>query len=121
MVVWEPSSEEVERAEVTAFARWIEETRSVRVTESYDQLWRWSTDDVEGFWRAIWERYDVQASGRPKAVLSGRELPGARWFEGVSLNYAEHVFRDRTEASTALFFAGEDRSFGSWSWGELHA
>jgi acetoacetyl-CoA synthetase len=121
MVVWEPSPEEIERAEVTAFADWIEETRSVRVTESYDQLWRWSTDDVEGFWQAIWERYDVQASGRPKAVLSGREMPGARWFEGVSLNYAEHVFRDRDATATALLFAGEDRPLGTWSWGELHA
>ena len=101
MVVWEPSVEEVERAEVTAFARWVEETRSVRVTESYDQLWRWSADDVEGFWRAVWERYDVQASGRATAVLSGREMPGATWFEGVSLNYAEHVFREDGPAAPA--------------------
>jgi acetoacetyl-CoA synthetase len=124
MVVWEPSPEDVARAEVTAFAQWIEETRSVRVTESYDQLWRWSTDDVEGFWQAVWERYDVQASGRPRAVLSGRAMPGARWFDGVALSYAEQVFRDRDDAAVALLFAGEGRddgALGAWTWGELRA
>jgi acetoacetyl-CoA synthetase len=121
MVVWEPSAEEVERAAITSFARWIEETRSVRVTESYEQLWRWSVDDVEGFWQAVWERFDVQATGRPRAVLDTRAMPGARWFQGVSLNYAEHVFRARDDAALALQFAGEDGVVGTWSWGELRA
>jgi acetoacetyl-CoA synthetase len=104
---------------ITAFARWVQETRSVRVTESYDQLWRWSVDDLDGFWRAIWEFFDVQADGAPGAVLASREMPGARWFPGPRLNYAEHVFRDKDDNTIALWHAGEGRATATWTWGEL--
>jgi acetoacetyl-CoA synthetase len=104
--------------EITAFARWVQETRSVRVTESYDQLWRWSVDDLDGFWRAIWEYFDVQADGAPGPVLASREMPGAQWFPGTRLNYAEHVFRGKDDGAVALHHASETGA-GAWTWGEL--
>jgi acetoacetyl-CoA synthetase len=104
--------------EITAFARWVEATRSVRVTEAYDQLWRWSVDDLDGFWRAIWEYFDVQADGAPDRVLAAREMPGAEWFPGTRLNYAEHVFRGKDDDSVALHHASETAA-GAWTWGEL--
>jgi acetoacetyl-CoA synthetase len=120
--LWSPSAERVERARLTAFARWVQETRSVKVTESYDQLWSWSVRDVEGFWEAIWEHFDVQASGPGGPVLADASMPGARWFPTKSLNYAEHVLRaDRDPGALAIQFATEDGALDQWSWGRLRA
>ena len=59
----------------------------------YDALWRWSVDDLDGFWRAVWEHFDVPAEGDPSVALAHESMPGARWFPGVRLNYAEVVLR----------------------------
>ena len=59
--------------------------------EDYDALWKWSVTDLEGFWAGVWDWFGVL--GRYDRVLSSRDLPGARWFEGATLNYAEHVLR----------------------------
>lgn len=57
----------------------------------YDSLWKWSVTDLEGFWAAVWEWCDVM--GTFERVLSSRDMPGARWFEGAEVNYAEHALR----------------------------
>ncbi len=113
-VLWQPSPERIERAAVTRFAAAVG-----RPGASYDELWRWSVDDVEGLWRAVWEHFAVQADGSPERVLASRAMPGARWFPDVRLNYAEHVFRDRADGDLALQHASELRPLTAWSWGEL--
>ena len=87
--------------------------------ESYEELWRWSVDDLEGFWRALWDFFDVQADGSPGTVLASREMPGARWFPDVRLSYAEHIFRGRRDADVAILHASESRELGEWTWGDL--
>ncbi|MGK0276254.1 MAG: acetoacetyl-CoA synthetase [Ilumatobacter sp.] len=57
----------------------------------YESLWTWSVTDLEGFWAAVWDWCDVL--GGYERVLSSHEMPGARWFEGAELNYAEHALR----------------------------
>jgi acetoacetyl-CoA synthetase len=118
-VLWSPSQERIERATITAFARWVQNTRSVTVTESYDQLWRWSVDDLEGFWAAIWEYFDVRSSGACEAVLGAPDMPGTAWFAGTRLNYAEHAFREHDSAAPAIHFASELGDLQSWTWGDL--
>ena len=59
----------------------------------YDALWRWSVTDLAGFWRSIWDYFDVVAHTPPTATLADRRMPGARWFPGATLNYAENVLR----------------------------
>ncbi len=95
--------------------------RAVGREGDYEDLWRWSVDDLEGFWAAVWTYFDVQADGSPDRVLGSREMPGAQWFPDVSLNYAEHVFRDRSDADLAVSFAGESGAVQTWSWGRLRA
>ena len=56
--------------------------RGVGHAGDYDELWHWSVDDLEGFWAAIWEFFDVQASEPYERVLGRREMPGAQWFPG---------------------------------------
>jgi len=86
---------------------------------SYDELWRWSVEDLEGFWAAVWEFFDVRAGGDPSTVLASRRMPGARWFPDVSLSYPEHVFRGRLEDCVAIRHASESRPPGEWTWGQL--
>jgi acetoacetyl-CoA synthetase len=119
-LLWEPSAELVERARLTELMRWLEAERGLHF-DAYDALWRWSVDDLDGFWRAIWDFFDVQADGDPSQVLASREMPGARWFPDTSLNYAEHVFAGKDDAETAILHASELRQLSELSWGELRA
>jgi len=119
--LWEPSAELVENSRMTEFMRWLEAERGLAF-DDYHELQRWSVDDLEGFWSAIWEFFDVQADGDPSPVLASTEMPGAKWFPNVSLNYAEHVFAGRDEdAATAIFHSSELRELGELSWGELRS
>jgi acetoacetyl-CoA synthetase len=112
-LLWRPSADRAERATIARFAR------EVGHEGDYDELWRWSVDDLEGFWAAIWEFFDVQASEPYERVLGPREMPGAQWFPGSRLSYAEHFFRDRDEDAVAIRHASELRELSQWTWGEL--
>jgi acetoacetyl-CoA synthetase len=117
-LLWEPSAELVERSRLTEFMRWLERERGLSFA-TYEELWRWSVDDLDGFWSAIWEFFDVQADGEPAPVLASREMPGARWFPNAKLNYAEHVFAEKDDAAVAILHASELRELGEVTWGEL--
>ena len=118
--LWEPSAELVEGARLTEFMRWLAAERGLRF-DGYAALWQWSVDDLDGFWRAIWDFFEVQADGDPGTVLASREMPGARWFPDTRLNYAEHIFADVDDAEIAILHASELRELDRLSWGELRA
>ncbi|HET9677982.1 MAG TPA: acetoacetate--CoA ligase [Solirubrobacterales bacterium] len=117
-LLWEPSVELVERSRMVEFMRWLRAERGLDLAD-YHQLWQWSVDDLDGFWSAIWEFFDVQADGDPSPVLASREMPGAEWFPNASLNYAEHVFRGKRDEEVAILHASELRELGELRWGEL--
>src|SRR4051812_30912365 len=109
-IMWTPSPERIERANITPFMR-------ARGFEDYDALWRWSVEDLEGFWASIWETYGV--GGSYDAVLGSREMPGAEWFPGAQVSYAEHLFRGRPGERVAIRAASELRPVEEWTWGRL--
>jgi acetoacetyl-CoA synthetase len=119
-VLWTPSAERVERATLTRYATWLTETRGLRF-DDYQALWRWSVGELEAFWTSVVEfcgvRFDVPGSG----VLGSWELPGAQWFPGARLSYAEHIFRGKASGEVALRHASELREPGEWTWGELRS
>jgi len=117
-VLWQPSAERIENATITRYERFVEE-RLGRSLGSYDELWQWSVDDVEGFWASIWDFFDVQASAPYERVLGRREMPGARWFPGARLNWAEHVFRGKDDGAVAIRAAGEGRALEATTWAQL--
>jgi acetoacetyl-CoA synthetase len=119
-LLWRPSTELIERARMTEYMRWLEAERGLSF-DGYQELWRWSVEDLEGFWSSIWEFFDVQADGPCERALSSHEMPGARWFAGTRLNYAEHVFAGKADAATAIVHASELRDISELSWGELRA
>jgi acetoacetyl-CoA synthetase len=117
-ILWTPSPERIERATLTRYQRWLE-GRLGREFATYDELWRWSVDELEAFWASIWDYFDVQADGEPHPVLVERAMPGARWFPDARLNYAEHVFRGKAEEEIAIRHASELRPLAAMTWGEL--
>jgi acetoacetyl-CoA synthetase len=126
-ILWAPSAEMVERSPLTRYLRWLAEERELSF-EDYHALWRWSTTEIEEFWRTIWDHFEVIASGEgqreledpsPDVVLEKRVMPGAEWFPGVELNYAEHIFRGKADDEVALVYASELRELTELRWGEL--
>jgi acetoacetyl-CoA synthetase len=118
--LWEPSAELVERSRLRELMRWLEAERGLSFA-TYDELWRWSTEELEAFWSAIWDFFGVEAEGEAERVLSSAEMPGAKWFAGTRLNYAEHVFAGKEDAETAILHSSELRELDELSWGELRA
>ena len=119
-LLWEPPAELVENAAITRYMGWLKEEKDVSF-EDYGGLWEWSVGDLEGFWGSLWEYFDVKASKPYERVLGSREMPGAEWFPGAELNYAEHVFRhagDRPD-EPALVHKSETRPLEETSWREL--
>jgi acetoacetyl-CoA synthetase len=115
-LLWEPSADRIESSELTRYMRRLD-----RGFERYDELWRWSVDDIEGFWASLWEHFDIQASKPYERVLGRRQMPGAEWFPGAELSYAEHVFRGHQAGDVALVHASELRPLAETTWGELRA
>ncbi|OJF10320.1 acetoacetate--CoA ligase [Couchioplanes caeruleus] len=91
-VLWEPPADVLETSRMGRFMTWLRTERGVEVTD-YAGLWEWSVTDLSGFWRAIWDYFEVIAHSEPTAALGDAAMPGARWFPGATLNYAEHVLR----------------------------
>ncbi|MEV1075116.1 acetoacetate--CoA ligase [Micromonospora parva] len=91
-MLWAPPADVRERSRIGAYLRWLREHRGLDFAD-YDALWRWSTTDLDGFWRSIWDYFEVIAHTPPTATLAQRVMPGARWFPGATLNYAENVLR----------------------------
>ena len=117
-LLWEPPAETVERATMTRYMRWLAAERG-RAFDDYQSLWKWSVDELEEFWASIWDFFEVRASTPYSRVLADRAMPGATWFGGAELNFAEHVFRDKPPDRVAVVHASELRELGELRWGEL--
>ncbi len=116
-LLWEPSAAERERANLTRYLRWLEETRDLSF-DGYAPLWEWSVNDLEGFWSSVWEYFDIVGRRPYEEVLADRSMPGARWFPGAELNYAEHALRRRDD-HVAVVAASEAGPVRRLSYSEL--
>ena len=117
-VLWHPRDDLIEAANLTSFRRWLERERGLTF-EDYDELWRWSVDDLDGFWSSIWEHFAVRAHQPAESVLGRRSMPGAEWFPGATVNYAEHVLRVGDDAAVAVLHASEGRPLERMTRGAL--
>jgi acetoacetyl-CoA synthetase len=119
-ILWQPGADVIENARLTRYTRWLADDRDL-VFGDYDALWRWSVDDLEGFWRSIWDYFEVQSDTKIEEVLGDASMPDARWFTGTSVNYTAEVFRHSTPERPAIVFQGETTEFGEIGWAELEA
>ncbi|MEV4509472.1 acetoacetate--CoA ligase [Dactylosporangium sp. NPDC049525] len=90
--LWRPPADVRDRTRIGAFLRWLSSERGLEF-EDYQHLWQWSVDHPAVFWQAIWDHFEVVAHQPPAGALPDARMPGADWFPGARLNYAEHVLR----------------------------
>jgi acetoacetyl-CoA synthetase len=114
-LLWTPSAAQVEDANLTRFAKWLARERGLQF-DSYDSLWRWSVTELEEFWQAMWDYFGIESSARHTRVLGKRTMPGAEWFPGARLNYAQHVLRSERAGTDALLFMSETTPLTGVPW-----
>ena len=116
-LLWTPGPERLARAHLTHYLGWLKQRG--RTFDDYTALWQWSIDDQEGFWGSLWEYFDIKASRPYGRVLGKSTMPGAEWFPGAELNYAEHALRHERPDADALVFLSERRDLQALSWTDL--
>ncbi|BCJ85503.1 acetoacetate--CoA ligase [Effusibacillus dendaii] len=117
-VLWQPSEDRVNESGVQKFINWLAQNKGLIFTD-YHSLWNWSVDSLEDFWESVWEYLNIRSSTAYPAVLEKRVMPGAKWFTGARLNYAEHVFRNVRDTQPAVLFQSEHVPLTEISWAEL--
>ncbi|MCH7889413.1 MAG: acetoacetate--CoA ligase [Proteobacteria bacterium] len=117
--LWTPSPERVANANVTAFREAAAAEWGVELAD-YAALYRWSVDRPEQFWPSVWRFGGIIASRQwTEALTGGERMPGARWFTGARLNFAENLLRRRDDV-TAIVSWGETRVLRRLSFAEVH-
>ncbi|KPV52189.1 acetoacetyl-CoA synthetase, partial [Kouleothrix aurantiaca] len=117
-LLWQPSAEDIARANLTDYMRWLRDERGLDF-DDYPALWRWSVERLEEFWGSVWDYSGVLASQHGSTVLAERAMPGAQWFPGARLNYAENIFRKRSAERPMIFYQAEGQPVVTLSWEEV--
>jgi acetoacetyl-CoA synthetase len=106
-------------SQVGRYLGWLADRRDVHL-DGYDELWRWSVSDLEGFWASVWDFFAVRSHEPYRQVLSSRAMPGAQWFTGARLNYAEHALgNDADTDHVAVIAHSQTRAPIELTFGEL--
>lgn len=119
-ILWTPSPERRDGSTMAAFIRWLKDARGLEFAD-YPALWDWSVSDLDGFWQAIWDFFQLRASNPHSAVLADRRMPGAVWFPGAELNYVDQMLRqaEKTPERTALVVQSETFGRTELTWDQL--
>ena len=123
-ILWRPDPARLGDTAIVRFTRWAIMCRDTRITDEFDYaaLHNWSVRDPDGFWSAAAGFLEVMFHDVPEATLASSDMPGARWFPGGTLNYAEHALSDapgRHDFDTAIEFAREDGLERTVGYGQL--
>lgn len=116
--LWRPSTTLMENCHLRKYQQWLAERRQLRFRD-YDALWQWSVEQPAQFWESVFEYFQVMAHTPYSSVMSDDPMPYTRWFEGCTLNYAEHIFRHYSDERPAIIFRSERHSCTEISWQEL--
>jgi len=107
-LLWEPSKERIQNTNMYRFMNFINASYGQNITE-YNSLYQWSIENIPDFWAAMWEFGEIIGSKTYQQVVDDLgKMPGAKWFSGARLNFAENLLR-RKDDQTALMFKGEDQ------------
>lgn len=117
--LWEPSEERKKQANITRFMDMVNNKHGLAI-DSYLQLYKWSIANIPDFWADMWEFADIKASrGYDQVVEDLSKFPGARWFPGARLNFAENLLRYRDD-HLAFIFRGETQKTARMTYAELY-
>jgi acetoacetyl-CoA synthetase len=120
-VLWRPTGESIRATRIAAFAGWVEQRRGLTFGDptDYDLLWRWSVEHLDQFWGDLATWTGILPDVPDTQVLPQRGMPGAVWFPGTTINFAEQALRNATEEHPALIVAAEDSDPVEVSWASL--
>ncbi|HEX2197074.1 MAG TPA: AMP-binding protein, partial [Burkholderiales bacterium] len=119
-LMWQPSEQAIEQAQLTQFARQVIRKRRLEIN-SYPEFYRWSVESPEEFWSDLWDFGGVLASRKGATVLvDGEKMPGARWFPDARLNFAENLMR-RGDRGDAFVFWDESGFRRRVSYADLYS
>jgi len=117
--LWEPSQERIQASNMYRFMETVNQRYNTQFKD-YQSLYQWSVDNLESLWKELWEFLDIKASTPYTRVIDDPTLmPGAKWFEGARLNFAENLLRFRSD-KTALIFRGEDKVRRTLTYNQLY-
>ena len=117
-MLWTPSEERIKNSNMYNFMQFINERNGTDFQE-YMPLFRWSVENIPEFWASFWDYADIKYSrGYDSVVDDLTKMPGAKWFQGARLNFAENLLRYRDD-HTALIFKGETQKEAKMSYAEL--
>lgn len=117
-IIWEPTQKQISQTGLTQYVNWLKDKKGLEF-DGYQELWKWSVNELEDFWASIWDYCDVIATRKYDTVLANQTMPGAKWFEGSRLNYAENALSKEHEDKPAIFFRSETITKQEISWKEL--
>ncbi|MBU4241272.1 MAG: acetoacetate--CoA ligase [Actinobacteria bacterium] len=118
-LLWKPSEERVKSSNMYRFIQYVNR-RFDKDFSDYDELYQWSIDNIPDFWAATWDFVDIKASSGYEEVIDDvGKMPGASWFAGARLNFAENLLRFRDD-QVALIFKGEGRDTVRMTYAELY-
>jgi acetoacetyl-CoA synthetase len=115
-ILWTPKK--VEKTNLYKYQTWLKVNKNLDFAD-YQPLWKWSVEHTEDFWESLWEYFDIIQHSPYKSVLEGSEMPNFTWFEGATLNYAEHIFRQKNSKNPAIVYKDERKLMQQVSWAEL--
>jgi acetoacetyl-CoA synthetase len=119
-LLWTPTPQFQQNSPLQRFLDWLP-AQGLGPFSGYDSAWQWSVDHPAEFWETLWRYFDVHSATPYDAVLPDAEMPGARWFPGATLNFAEHVFRAADPSRPALIFVEEGAGPVEISWAEVRS
>jgi acetoacetyl-CoA synthetase len=114
-LLWSPTAERIQRSQLKRYMDWLAQERGYTFPD-YDALYRWSVTEVEDFWASLWDYFDIRAQKPYTKILGKRSMPGAEWFTGAELNFADQVFRHATDKKPAILYAAEQAPLQEMSW-----
>lgn len=114
-LLWEPSADTIAQANLTHYANWLAKNRGLTI-DGYHNLWQWSVDNIGPFWASVWDYFGLKASKPAETILADKSMPGAQWFVGARLNYAENIFQKMTPDRPMLLYKAEDEPLIELSW-----
>ncbi len=120
--LWTPSTLRIERSRLHGYMRWLRQEKALPFTD-YHALWQWSVDHLEDFWESVWQYFGIRSAAPYEQVLDAHRMPGAAWFAGARLNFAEQVFRfhdqDNEGDRPAIIAQSELRPMTQLSWRDM--
>ncbi len=118
--VWVPKEEKIKSANITRYMKYVNEKYS-KDFKTYDELYQWSIEKLNDFWASIWDYTGIKYSQSYDKVLGKTEMPGAEWFSGAKLNFAENLLRHSDKDKDAIVFKGEGQDVEKYSYKQLYS